>query len=121
MLKSTRLDVSVVIALKTYGSEAGSAAVTVDAALHPGGSKINVLSSRSSSSGEFLKVNRLNDGRCIGRVDLGKSVCLLKDRTLKSLHTDLVGRLYEAFDPQRPSETIPQVLEKWLRDRSIVA
>lgn len=51
---------------------------------------------------------------------LGKPVCLLKDRTLDSLHTDLIGRLYESFDPQSPATSIPPVLEKWLRDRQII-
>lgn len=51
---------------------------------------------------------------------LGKPVCLLKDRTLDALHTDLVGRLYESFDPQNAAGSIPAVLERWLRDRQIV-
>ena len=51
---------------------------------------------------------------------LGKPVLFLKDRTLRFLHTDLVGRLYETFDAQSPHETIPPVLEKWLKDKSII-
>lgn len=51
---------------------------------------------------------------------LGKPVLFLKDRTLRFLHTDLVGRLYETFDAQSPDETIPPVLEKWLKDKSII-
>ena len=51
---------------------------------------------------------------------LGKPVCLLKDRTLKSLHTDLVGRLYKEFDPQNSEGSIPAVVTKWLKDRNIV-
>jgi hypothetical protein len=51
---------------------------------------------------------------------LGKPVCLLKDSTLASLQTDLVGRLYEHFDTQRPEQSIPPKLEKWLRDKGIV-
>ena len=51
---------------------------------------------------------------------LGKPVLFLKDRTLRFLHTDLVGRLYETFDAQSPYETIPAVLEKWLKDKSII-
>jgi hypothetical protein len=49
-----------------------------------------------------------------------KPVCLLKDRTLKTLQTDLVGKLYKEFDPQSPKTTIPDVLEKWLRDKEII-
>ncbi|MGR3179662.1 MAG: hypothetical protein ACUZ8E_16595 [Candidatus Anammoxibacter sp.] len=51
---------------------------------------------------------------------LGKSVCLLKDKTLTTLQTDLVGKLYKVFDPQDPAGTIPDELEKWLRDKDIV-
>ena len=51
---------------------------------------------------------------------LGKPVLFLKDRTLRFLHTDLVGRLYETFDVQSPHETIPPVLEKWMKDKSII-
>lgn len=51
---------------------------------------------------------------------LSKPVCLLKDSTLPSLQTDLVGRLYETFDTQNPAGSIPPVLEKWLREKSLV-
>jgi len=47
---------------------------------------------------------------------LGKRVCLLKDRTLKGLHADLVGKLYREFDPQNPERSIPDQLDLWLRD-----
>jgi hypothetical protein len=48
-----------------------------------------------------------------------KPVCLLKDKTLTSLQTDLLGRLYDAFDTQDPENTIPPVLEKWLKDKGL--
>ncbi len=48
---------------------------------------------------------------------LGKRVCLLKDKTLKALHTDLMGKLYKPFDPQHASRTIGAALAKWLADR----
>lgn len=48
---------------------------------------------------------------------LGKEVCLLKDQTLQTLHTDLVGRLYRTFDPQDPVASIPPVLTKWMQDK----
>lgn len=51
---------------------------------------------------------------------LKKSVCLLKDKTLTTLHTDLVGKLYKTFDPQNSAETIPPELEKWVRDKDII-
>jgi hypothetical protein len=51
---------------------------------------------------------------------LRKSVCLLKDNTLKTLHTDPAGKLYKEFDHQDPSSSIPAELEKWLRDKDIL-
>ncbi|MDQ3816298.1 MAG: hypothetical protein M3362_01240 [Acidobacteriota bacterium] len=48
---------------------------------------------------------------------MGKDVCLLKDRTLRTLHTDLVGRLYRTFDPQDPITSIPIELTKWMKDK----
>lgn len=48
---------------------------------------------------------------------LRKPVCLLKDRTLKTLHTDLTGRLYRAFDPQHPIDSIASELTQWLHDK----
>ena len=51
---------------------------------------------------------------------LGKSVCLLKDRTLRTLQTDLVGKLYKSFDPQNPLGSIPAEIDKWMRDKEII-
>ena len=51
---------------------------------------------------------------------LGKSVCLLKDQTLKNLHTDLIGKLYKPFDPLDVEKTLPNQLEKWLTDRGLI-
>lgn len=48
-----------------------------------------------------------------------KPVCLLKDRTLKTLQADLVGRLYDPFDPQDPTGTIPPAVQKWLSDKEL--
>ncbi len=48
-----------------------------------------------------------------------KPVCLLKDRTLATLQADLVGRLYDEFDPQNPARTIPPVIQKWLSDKGL--
>ena len=49
-----------------------------------------------------------------------KPVCLLKDQTLKTLPTDLVGKLYKEFDPQDSDNTIPDEISKWLSDKGIV-
>lgn len=50
-----------------------------------------------------------------------KPVCLLKDQTLATLPTDLVGQLYDPFDPQDAHGTIPPVLSKWLSDKGLTA
>jgi len=50
----------------------------------------------------------------------GKPVLLLKDKTLKNLHSDIVGKLYRDFDPQDPEGTIPPQLESWLRDKGLI-
>lgn len=51
---------------------------------------------------------------------LRKPVCLLKDQTLGTLQADLVGRLYDPFDPQDPTGTIPLTVSKWLSDKGLV-
>lgn len=52
---------------------------------------------------------------------LGKPVCYLKDRTLKTLPTDLIGQLYREFDPQVCESTIPQALWKWMDDKGLIS
>ena len=52
---------------------------------------------------------------------LGKPVCLLKERTLRTLHTDLVGKLYRQFDAMAAERTIEENLTRWLRDRELVS
>lgn len=51
---------------------------------------------------------------------LGRPVCFLKDKTLKTLQTDLVGKLYRVFDPQKPEKTIPDALLSWLSDKGLL-
>jgi len=51
---------------------------------------------------------------------LRKPVLLLKDRTLKNLNTDLIGKLYKVFDPQNISESIAPQLQRWLKDKGII-
>jgi len=48
---------------------------------------------------------------------LSKPVLLLKDKTLKTLHADLNGKLYKSFDTRDPGATLPSVIEKWLKDK----
>ena len=51
---------------------------------------------------------------------LKKLVLLLKDKTLETLHTDLVGKLYRSFDPLHPDETIASQIEQWLEDKGMI-
>lgn len=48
-----------------------------------------------------------------------KPVCLLKDQTLATLPADLVGRMYDPFDPQDPGGIVPPVVSKWLSDKGL--
>jgi len=50
---------------------------------------------------------------------MGKPVCLLKDKTLETLPTDLIGKLYRPFDPQEPKKTISDQLGRWLSDHNL--
>jgi len=50
---------------------------------------------------------------------MGKDVLLLKDKTLKSLPTDLTGKLYKEFDTTDIESTMPQQIDKWLSDKGI--
>lgn len=50
---------------------------------------------------------------------MGKDVLLLKDKTLKSLSTDLTGRLYKPFDTTDVGGTMPTQIGKWLKDKGL--
>ncbi|MCX6659217.1 MAG: hypothetical protein NTX81_02385 [Candidatus Bathyarchaeota archaeon] len=50
---------------------------------------------------------------------LGKKICILKDKNLKTMPADLLGKLYKEFDPQNPEKTIDDSLSKWLSDNKI--
>ncbi len=52
---------------------------------------------------------------------LGKDVCLLKDKTLQSLLTDIVGILDRPFDTRNVDATISQELSKWMKDKEIIS
>jgi hypothetical protein len=51
---------------------------------------------------------------------LNKPVCLLKDRTVPILPSDLVGKLYRTFDPYDIQGTIPPTLNAWLVERGLL-
>jgi hypothetical protein len=57
----------------------------------------------------------------VGWLDaIGKPVCLLRDRTLTTFPSDLLGKLYLQFDTSKPKRTIPPAVTKWLKDNRLV-
>lgn len=50
---------------------------------------------------------------------MNKPILFLKDKTLTSLHTDLVGKLYHEYDFQNPQNTLPTVIDRWINDKDI--
>ena len=50
---------------------------------------------------------------------LKKPVLLLKDKTLKNLNADLIGKLYKEFNPQSISSTIAPQLKSWLKENEL--
>lgn len=51
---------------------------------------------------------------------LNKPIMFLKDSTLKSLHTDLVGKLYEEFDFQKLTKSFDDSVIKWLKNNDLI-
>jgi TIR domain-containing protein/predicted nucleotide-binding protein with TIR-like domain len=51
---------------------------------------------------------------------LGKPVCLLKDRTLSRLPTDIIGALYREFDLDSIDSSIEQAMDRWLKDKRVI-
>ena len=51
---------------------------------------------------------------------LRKDICLLKERTLEKLPTDIVSKVYMEFDLQDIDASVRAALGKWLVDRKIV-
>ena len=45
---------------------------------------------------------------------LQKPLCILKDKNLKALQTDLMGKLYNEFDIYNTSNSIDNALSKWI-------
>lgn len=48
---------------------------------------------------------------------LNKKVCLLKEKTLRSLPTDIVGKLYKSFDLNNIAESLEKSINKWIDDK----
>lgn len=51
---------------------------------------------------------------------LDKPVLLLKEKSMKSLPTDLVSKLYHEYDFQNPEITLQLAIDKWLRDQEYI-
>jgi DNA-binding MarR family transcriptional regulator len=51
---------------------------------------------------------------------LKKTPLLLKDSRISKLHSDLIPIIYDSFDADHLQETIPPIIEKWLRDNSLI-
>lgn len=50
---------------------------------------------------------------------INKQVCHLKEKSLKHLHTDIIGKLYREFDIQDIENTLVPNLDKWINDKNI--
>jgi hypothetical protein len=50
---------------------------------------------------------------------MGKDVCLLKERTVIGLPSDLQGRLYIEFDAFSIQDTVTSSVKRWLRERRL--
>ena len=48
-----------------------------------------------------------------------RPACLIKDKTLLALPSELVGRLYKPIEPQDPDKSMPPVLRQWLKDKGL--
>lgn len=48
---------------------------------------------------------------------LNKKVCLLKEKTLKGLPTDIIGKLYKNFDLNNLEESLENSICRWVDDR----
>jgi hypothetical protein len=124
---STRLHDEIVAAIKTCLAAHGLTALRADDTTYNDDVFPNILTYMHGRGFGIAVFERLNadDFNPNLSLELGymmalaKPVCLLKDNTLKALHTDLVGKLYSPFDPQEPAKSIPGVLEKWLRDKDL--
>jgi nucleoside 2-deoxyribosyltransferase len=72
---------------------------------------------------ERLQTNEFNPNVALEvgyMLALRKQVCLLKDKTLTALQTDLFGKLYRPFNTQDIKQSIPPELSKWLTDKGYV-
>lgn len=73
-------------------------------------------------------IDRIEDDRLNPNVALeigymfaiGKPVCILKDREISILTTDLVSKLYKEYDADGLPESLRAPIVKWLTDRDLI-
>lgn len=80
------------------------------------GCRFGVAVFERTLSEEFNPNVSLEVGYMLGQ---GKPVMLLKEQTVRQLHSDLVGRLYVQFDGMRVAESLRPGMLKWLSDRRL--
>lgn len=125
---STQLHESIIDSIRSSLSRYGISALRADDREYHDDLFANVLTYIYGCSFGIAVFERLEEDDFNPNVSLevgymraiGKPVCLLKDKTLKTLQTDLVGKLYKTFDPQDPVTSIPPEIERWLRDKEII-
>jgi hypothetical protein len=72
---------------------------------------------------ERIKTNHFNPNVSLEigyMMALNKPILFLKDSTLESLHSDLIGKLYYEFDFQNHQERLSNVINKWIIDKEII-
>lgn len=52
---------------------------------------------------------------------INKPVCLLKEKTMQRLHTDIIGMLYREFDLADLQSTLKSSLHKWISDKELLS
>ncbi len=125
---ATKAHQSIVEAIKTVFDKHGIAALRADEKEYHSSLLSNVLTYIYGCNVGVAVFERIEADKFNPNVSfevgymraLNKPICLLKDRTMTTLQTDLLGELYKAFDPQDPKNSIPNELEKWLKDKDII-
>ena len=72
--------------------------------------------SKIDNKNEFNPNLSLEVGYMMG---LGKDVCYFKEKQCPTLNTDLLSKLYKEFDAYNIDSTLPNAIEKWLKDKGL--
>lgn len=118
---------SIITAIENALMDAGMVALRADGKVYHDDLLSNVLTYIHGCGSGIAVFERLEEQTFNPNVSLEvgymlalkKPICLLKDKTLKTLHTDLIGKIYKEFDPQMPETTIPAQLVGWLKDKGL--